>query len=103
LPGRGRRPSRECCAFTECPLSGCAYAGRMVSLRFRTRRAAASPPAFYEPTPYCDRLTLAEGFTEDRETRANAEDRRADHKPVGDCVEAFIEVVAPPARAHRRR
>jgi hypothetical protein len=75
----------------------------MVSLRIRTRRTAGSPPAFYEPTPYCDRLTLAEGFTEDKETRPNAEDRRADHKPVGSCVEGIMEDVTPPGREYRRR
>jgi len=74
----------------------------MASLRFR-RRTAAPPPAFFEPTPYCDRLTLAEGFAEDRETRPNAEDRRPEHKPIGGCVEALVEVVAPPRPAHRRR
>jgi len=75
----------------------------MVSLRFRTRRAEGSPPAFYEPTPYCDRLTLAEPFAEDKETRSNAEDRRVDHKPIGNCVEGILEDVAPPGPVRRRR
>ena len=75
----------------------------MPSLRFGRRRKTASPPTFYEPTPYCDRLTLAAGFTEDRETRPNAEDRRADHKPVGDCADMVVEAVAPPSAANRGR
>jgi hypothetical protein len=75
----------------------------MVSWRLRTRRPAEPPPAFFEPTPYCDRLTLAECFAEDRETRANAEDRRPDHKPVGDCVEMVLEAVAPPNPPYRLR
>ncbi len=70
----------------------------MASLRFRMRRTAASPPAFYEPTPYCDRLTLAEGFARDEETRPNAEDRRPGHKPVGSCVELLDDLVAPRPR-----
>jgi hypothetical protein len=75
----------------------------MAPLRFRTRRTAASPPAFYEPTPYCDRLTLADGFAEDKETRPNAEDRRVDHKPIGSCVESVVEAMAPTSPANRRR
>ncbi len=75
----------------------------MAALRFRSRRAAASPPAFYEPTPYCDRLTLADVFTADEETRPNAEDRRVDHKPIGGCVEAVVEAVTPTRPATRRR
>jgi hypothetical protein len=83
----------------------------MVSLRLRTRRPAASVPAFYEPTPYCDRLTLAEGFAADLETRPTAEDRRVEHKPVGSCVEVLDDVVAHalgreatgPSPAPRRR
>ena len=61
------------------------------------------PPPFYEPTPYCDRLTLSEVFTADKETRPSAEDRRVDHKPVGDCVDAVVEAVAPTRPAKRRR
>ncbi len=76
----------------------------MASLRFWTRRAPApSPPAFYEPTPYCDRLTLAEGFVADDETRPTAEDRRVDHLPVGGCAEAIVEGVTPARPAARRR
>ena len=75
----------------------------MVSLRFRMRRTAASPPAFYEPTPYCDRLTLADAFAEDKETRPNAEDRRVEHKPVSSCVDAVVEAVAPMRPARRVR
>ena len=75
----------------------------MASLRFRTRRPAASPPAFYEPTPYCDRLTLADTFAEDNETRATAEDRRPVHKPIGNCLEAVVEAVTPTGPAHRVR
>jgi hypothetical protein len=75
----------------------------MATLRFRMRRTAASPPAFYEPTPYADRLTLADAFAEDKETRPNAEDRRVEHKPVGSCVEAVLEAVAPTRPASRVR
>jgi hypothetical protein len=75
----------------------------MAALRFRSRRTDAPPPAFYEPTPYCDRLTLADGFAEDKETRANAEDRRVDHKPIGGCVDAVVAAVAPTRPAHLRR
>jgi len=59
--------------------------------------------AFYEPTPYCDRLTLSDAFAEDKETRPNAEDRRVDHKPVGSCLEAVVEAVAPTRPANRGR
>ena len=75
----------------------------MASLRFGRRRKTTSPPAFYEPTPYCDRLTLADVFTEDRDTRPSAEDRRVDHKPVGDCADMVVEAVAPPRAANRGR
>ena len=75
----------------------------MAWLRFWMRRTAVSPPAFYEPTPYCDRLTLADAFAEDKETRPNAEDRRVEHKPVGSCVEAVLEAVAPTRPASRVR
>jgi hypothetical protein len=62
------------------------------TLRFWARRhEAASPPASYEPTPYCDRLTLAEPFSEDSETRAKAEDRRAERVRV---IEAATESIS---------
>ena len=80
-----------------------AYRGGVAFLRFGTRRTAAPPPAFYEPTPYCDRLTLADCFAVDDETRPNAEDRRVEHKPVGSCVDAIVETVAPSSPAHRTR
>jgi hypothetical protein len=75
----------------------------MAVIRFRRRRTAASPPAFAEHTPYCDRLILAEQFAEDGETRPNAEDRRTDHKPIGNCVEVLDEVLRPPRPTHSRR
>jgi hypothetical protein len=65
-------------------------------LRFRARRTEPSPPAFYEPTPYCDRLTLAEPFHADVETRATAEDRRAEPLRV---IQATTSVI--PSRARR--
>ena len=70
----------------------------MAFLRRWTRQAAAPVPAFYEPTPYCDRLTLAEGFARDEETRPNAEDRRPDRKPVEGSIEVLDELVAPRRR-----
>ena len=62
----------------------------MATLRFWARWTEASPPAFYEPTPYCDRLTLAEPFGEDKETRANAEDLRAERLRVVEATTSSI-------------
>jgi hypothetical protein len=59
------------------------------------RRTAGSPPVFHEPTPYCDRLTLAAPFSEDRETRATAEDRRAERLRI---VEAATTSVSARSR-----
>jgi hypothetical protein len=53
----------------------------------------ASQPVFSEPSPYCDRLTLAEAFGDDQETRPNAEDRRAERMRI---VEAMTSSVSPP-------
>ncbi len=70
--------------------------------RLRTRRVPASPATPREPTPYCDRLTLADAFAEDQETRSSAEDRRTEHKPVGSYADVLVETVAPRTRALRR-
>ena len=75
----------------------------MASLRFWARRTETPPPPFWEPTPYCDRLTLADAFAEDKETRPTAEDRRPDHKPIGGCVEGILQAVAPPPPSGLRR
>jgi hypothetical protein len=65
------------------------------TLRFWARRREEPPPLFYEPTPYCDRLTLAEPFGQDRETRANAEDLRGERLRV---VEAATSSLAGRSR-----
>jgi len=67
----------------------------MATVRFWARRTKASPPAFYKSTPYYDRLILADPFREDNETRANAEDIRADRMRV---VEAATSTVLARSR-----
>jgi hypothetical protein len=65
-------------------------------MRFWARRVDPSPPLFFEPTPYCDRLTLAEAFHEDTETRATAEDLHCERlRPI----QATTSVI--PSRARR--
>jgi len=68
----------------------------MARLRFRARGTEESPPVFYEPSPYCDRLTLAEPFGQDDETGPNAEDRRPERMRV---VEAMTSSI--PTRSRR--
>ncbi len=67
--------------------------------RWWSRRVITSSPTRREPTPYCDRLTLAEAFSQDCETRSNAEDRTTDHKPVGGYADVLVETVAPRRRS----
>ena len=52
-------------------------------------------PAFYAATPYCDRLTLAEPFREDAETRASIEDLRGERLRI---VEAATTSIAARSR-----
>ena len=62
----------------------------MGTLRFWARRTEAPPPAFYEPTPYCDRLTLAEPFGRDTETAANAADLRPERLRVVEAATSSL-------------
>ncbi len=62
----------------------------MVTVRFWARRTKSSPPGFYKSTPYYDRLILAEPFAEDKETRANAEDVRADRMRVVEAATSSL-------------
>ena len=57
---------------------------------FGMRSMKASRPDFDEPSPYCDRLTLAEAFSEDAETQPNAEDRRAARLRVVEATTSWI-------------
>ena len=68
-----------------------------------TRQVGASPSTPREPTPYCDRLTLADAFAADQDTRSNAEDRHTDHNPVGSYADVVVESVAPRTRARGTR
>ena len=69
-----------------------------MALRLRRRHELTMPPLFYEPAPYTDRLTLADSFNEDRETRATAEDLRAYHT----LMDSFVDVLRSVFRRRSR-
>lgn len=68
----------------------------MAKHRFWARTSKASQPAFYEPTPYCDRLTLADAFVRDTETRASIEDLRGERLRVLEAATSCL-----PSRSRR--
>lgn len=63
-------------------------------LTFLRRRGAPAGPQ--EPTPYCDRLTLAEPFHADPDTRPSGEDLRTYHTLADSFVETLSDVVRRP-------
>ena len=62
----------------------------MAIQRLWARRSAAATPAPFEPTPYCDRLTLAEAFRVDTETRAKSEDLRPERLRVMEAASSSL-------------